>query len=93
MISETENILGASAKHTKNLKTYTPKQAEKRYLLRKVKQKYNVIKDICDRHDRCQDCDFMLDVLSSPIRYPDLQSCNFPTYNNKQLKRLLDIPE
>ncbi len=92
-MAETEAISEVSVEHTNNLRHYTPEQAEHRYLLRKVKQQYNIIKDICNRHDHCHDCDYMLSILSNPVKYPDLQSCTFANYNNDQLKQLLDIHE
>ena len=95
MIAEAEIMDETPIQSGKMPGSYSPKQAEKRYLLKEVKKKFGIVKDICDRHDHCQECDYMLEVLSHPLKYPDfqsLQSCNLAAYTNDQLKQLLDIP-
>lgn len=93
MIAEAEVMDDSTIQSGKMPGSYSPKQAEHKYLVRSVMKKFSIVKDICDRHDRCHDCDYMHEILSNPTKYPDLQSCNIAAYNNDQLKRLLDIPE
>ena len=92
MIAEAEVMDNPPIQSGKIPGSYSPKQAEKRHLLKQVKKKFSIVKDICDRHDRCHDCEYMHEVLSNPTMYPDLQSCNLAAYNSEQLRRLLEIP-
>ena len=93
MIAEIEINDDPTIQSGKILGSYSPREAEKKYLLRKVRERFGIVKDICERHDHCQECDYMLEVLSHPLRYPDTQHCNFAAYNNEQLKLLLEIPQ
>ena len=92
MIAEAEITEDQTIQSGKILDSYSPKEAEKKHLLRKVKERFGIVKDICDRYHNCEHCDYMLEVLSHPLRYPDTQHCKFAAYTSDQLKRLLEIP-